>query len=277
MTVPPAEIATTTENAMIAKVEKERLKTFLLAIAAGAFIGLGFIFFVTSQMGAGSVEWVGLTKVLGGVVFSTGLLLVILTGADLFTSTTMTVVPWSHKRISTSQWLIHWVNVYAGNFVGALLLVAVVFGAGVYLNGSGEWGVTVLDASLKKVSHTWVEAFLLGLLANFLVCLAVWGATAAKAVADKALAILGPIALFVATGFEHSVANMFLIPLGIAIRHGGSEEFWSTAGVQASEYADLTVGSFFLDNLIPVTLGNIVGGAVFVGLSFSLVYLGRKR
>nr|NLD40149.1 formate transporter [Actinomycetales bacterium] len=212
--VPPAGIAAVTSDAMVGKALKGRFEMFLLALTGGAFIGLGFIFFTTSQMAASTVDWYGLTRVVGGLVFSVGLILVVLTGADLFTSTTMTVIPLMQKRITVAQWLGHWGIVYVGNVIGAVLLALIVYFSGTHMNGGGGWGLVAVTTATTKVSNTWVEAFFLGVLANLAVCLAIWTANAGRHLVDKAVAIAGPIALFVASSFEHSVANMFMIPMG---------------------------------------------------------------
>lgn len=276
--LPPAAIIAAIDDSMVAKAHKPRSTAFLLAIMAGAFIALGFIFYTSTQMGASDYAWYGPTKTVGGVAFSVGLALVIFTGADLFTSATMTLVPLVRRRISVSEWGIHWLVVYVGNFVGALAVAAIVFFSATYEQGHGQWGAVVLQLVSGKVTHSWLEAFLLGIMANLCVCLAVFMATGAKSGVHKMLAVVGPIALFVATGFEHSVANMFLIPLGILIAGHGSGEFWASDAVMQAGYGpDITetinVSNFLIDNLIPVTVGNIVGGGVLVGLAYSFIYL----
>ena len=274
----PAATTAAIEAAMIAKARKPRAAAFMLAIMAGAFIALGFIFYTSSQMGASEYAWYGLTKTVGGIAFSVGLMLVIFTGADLFTSATMTLVPLCRRRIKISEWALHWLVVYFGNFVGALATAAIIFFSATYEQGHGQWGVAVLQVVTGKVSHSWIEAFLLGIMANLCVCLAVFMATGAKSGVHKILAVIGPIALFVATGFEHSVANMFLIPLGILIAGHGSADFWASdaitaAGITPDITATINTSSFLIGNLIPVTLGNIIGGGVLVGLAYSFIYL----
>lgn len=254
-------------DSLIHKVTNRPGKTALLAVLAGALIGCGYIFYVTSQMGAHDADWYGLTKLIGGLAFSAGLIMVVLTGADLFTSTTMTLIPLSRREIGVGQWARHWIIVYFGNFVGAVLLALIVFGSGTGDQGSGAWGEYVVELASAKVSHTWGQAFLLGILANLLVCLAIVLANAGRTVTDKILGIAGPVAIFVAAGFEHSIANMFLIPLGIML--GRTGDYGDASG--------LTVPSFLLDNLIPVTLGNIVGGGIFVGLFLAAIYLRKPE
>lgn len=270
--VAPAAIPGVNEELLIGKAKKGRFEMFLLSLSGGAFIGLGFIFFTTSQMGAGAVEWYGATKVVGGLVFSVGLVLVALTGGDLFTSTTMSVVPLIRKKLTGAQWISHWVTVYIGNIIGAVGLATLVYLGGTHLQGNGAWGAVTLNSALAKVSHTWVQAFVLGILANLAVCLAIYTSNAGRSLADKLLAITGPIALFVSTGFEHSVANMFMIPLGILIKGSAGGEFWSQTGLDQAAFADLTWVNFFVDNLLPVTLGNIVGGGVMIGVLYWTIF-----
>ncbi|QOQ38262.1 formate transporter FocA [Trueperella pecoris] len=268
----PAETARYLAHSMYAKATSPASKTFALAIAAGFLIGLGFVFYVTTQMGAAGAGWYGLAKLVAGLSFSVGLILVVLTGADLFTSTTMTFIPLVQRRITVGQWAKHWSIVYVGNLVGALLLAGLIVASGTYEQGHGAWGAAAISTAMAKVSHTWTQAFFLGVLCNVLVCLAIWLAYTGATTADKILAIISPVALFVATGFEHSVANMFLIPMSIITSRVGGAEFWGSQGVAAAGLSastaeqTLTVPSFLLDNLIPVTLGNIVGGGLLIGL-----------
>lgn len=268
----PKPLTKALEDAMYAKATAPLGKMFLASLSGGAFIALGFVFMVTSQQGMG--EWpVGISKLLGGVVFSVGLGLVLISGSDLFTGTTMTVMPRLSHRITTGRMLRHWGVSAGGNLIGSLTVALLVFFAGTHATNGSAWGMVVLDTTLGKVSHDWHQAFFLGVLANFAVCLAVWAATAGKTVADKVLAVAGPIAMFVASGFEHSVANMFMLPMGLLVKYGAGAGFWEgealqEAGKSLEDYSAITVGSAVWDNLIPVLLGNIVGGAVLVGAYF---------
>ncbi|EYT49633.1 formate/nitrite transporter family protein [Brachybacterium muris] len=272
----PKALAKALEDGMYAKATTPYGRMFLLSLTGGAFIAWGFIYMVTSQQGM--AEWpTGIAKVLGGVVFSVGLGLVVISGSDLFTGTTMTVMPWLSKRITAGRMLAHWGISITGNFIGSALMALLILLAGVHASNGGAWGLITLNTSLAKVSYDWPRAFFLGLLANFAVCLAVWIATAGKTVTDKILAVIGPISLFVATGLEHSVANMFMLPMGLMVKYGAGDEFWNgaavqKAGVTVDDFAALTPLSAVWDNLIPVILGNIVGGAVFVGVYFWLAY-----
>ncbi|WP_235738320.1 formate transporter FocA [Nocardioides alcanivorans] len=267
----PAEMARAAEDAAFGKATSHQFKSFLLALTAGGYIGLGFVFFVTSQVGAEQLPY-GVAKVLGGFVFATGLALVVLTGAELFTSSTLTLTARASGRITTWQLVRNWVIVFVGNFIGALTIVGLIYLGRSWEQADGAWGAVVLDVSLKKVHHDFLTAFVLGILCNLMVCLAIWAAYSGRTTVDKVVAVTMPIALFVATGFEHSVANMFMVPLGILIRTFAGDDFWAMSGLDSSAYGDLTWTNFFVDNLLPVTLGNIVGGGVMIGVLYWTIF-----
>jgi len=214
----------------------------------------------------------GVAKVLGGVVFATGLALVVLTGAELFTSSTLTLTARASGRITWGQLLRNWIVVYVANFLGALTIVGLVYLGGTWHNAEGGWGAVVLNTSVTKVHHNFLEAFALGILCNLMVCLAVWAAYSGRTTTDKILAVTMPIALFVASGFEHSVANMFMVPLGVLIKNTADNKFWSTAELTRTDYTDLTWVNFLVDNLLPVPLGNIVGGGVMIGVLYWTIF-----
>ena len=267
----PAQMAQAAEDAAFGKVTGGFLKSFLLGLTGGGYIALAFVFFTTSQVGAEQMPY-GVARVLGGLVFSTGLVLVVLTGAELFTSSTLTLVARASGRITWRQLATNWGVVYVANFIGALTIVALIYLAGTWRNADGAWGAVVLNTAVHKVEHSFVEGFVLGVLCNLLVCLGVWAAYSGRTTTDKILAVTLPIALFVSTGFEHSVANMFMIPLGLLIKDHAGADFWATSGLDAGGYADLTWSSFFVDNLVPVTLGNIVGGGVMIGILYWTIF-----
>jgi formate transporter len=180
-------------------------------------------------------------------------------------------------RISTGAMVRHWGISAGGNLLGAVLVAVLILLAGTHSTNGSAWGMVVLDTTQAKLSHDWHQAFFLGVLANFAVCLAVWAATAGRTVTDKILAVLGPVALFVATGFEHSVANMFMLPMGLLVKYGAGSGFWEgealrEAGKSLEDYASITVGAVLWDNLVPVLMGNIVGGAVLVGAYFWAIH-----
>ena len=261
----PAEMARLVQDAMLYKAQATVQRTLLLALAGGAHIALGFVFYVTSQVGAEAMPW-GVAKVLGGVVFSVGLIMVVLTGADLFTSTTMTLMLKASGHLSWWRLLRHWGLVYLGNAAGALVIVALIFVGGVQRSADGAWGRVVLVSASHKLDHSFVAALALGIACNLLVCLAVWAAFSGRTTTDKILALVGPVALFVATGFEHSVANMFLVPLAIFIQ----------PELAPVGFEPLTWGTFLTANLIPVTLGNIIGGGLMIGLFYWLVFRPKR-
>lgn len=267
----PDQMARAAEDAAFAKATGGPLKSFLLGLTAGGYIALGFVFYTTSQVGAAELPF-GVAKVLGGLVFSTGLALVVLTGAELFTSSTLTLTARASGRITWGQLLLNWLVVYVANFLGALTIVALVYLGGTWRNADGGWGAVVLTTGLHKVEHSFLEAFVLGVLCNLMVCLAVWAAYSGRTTTDKILAVTMPIALFVASGFEHSVANMFMVPLAILVKDNAGAGFWEGAGLEQADFGDLTWSAFYVDNLLPVTLGNIVGGGVMIGVLYWTIF-----
>ena len=264
--VSPAEMSQIGEDVGVYKASKRQILSFFSAIPAGAFIALVFAFYTTTQTGNVGASW-GLTKLVGGIVFSLGVLMVVICGSELFTSSTMTTVARASGRISTFQMLRNWVVVYCGNFVGAIFIVLVIWFSGQTMAANGQWGLTILNTAQHKIHHMWFEAFCLGILCNIMVCIAIWMTYAGKTLTDKAFIMILPIALFVASGFEHSVANMFMIPMGIITAHFSSPEFWQAINIDPQQFADLDLYHFVVKNLIPVTLGNIVGGGCCIALT----------
>lgn len=268
----PQAMAEKMENVGLAKVNMGPLRMLALAVLAGAFISMGAIFATTVTTGSGELPF-GVGKLLGGLVFCLGLILVIGAGAELFTGNNLIIMAWAHRRVSTSKLLRNWVIVYLGNFIGSLFTVFLVFFSKQYTFGGGTIGLNALNIANNKVGLEFFQAIMLGILCNALVCLAVWLCIGARSATDKILAIIFPITAFVAAGFEHSVANMYFIPMGLLIKSGAGAEFWSQIGKNAADYTDLTWGNFLLANLLPVTIGNIIGGAVLVGLVYWFIYL----
>jgi len=267
----PPEMAARAEEVGVRKVAMDATTTFTLAILAGAFIAVGGVFATTAMAGAGAAPW-GALRVLAGVAFSVGLILVVVGGAELFTGNNLIVMAWASRRVSTGALLRNWLIVFAGNFVGAGGTAALVYLAGTHRSGSGAFGVTALAIAHAKVQLGFTEAIALGVLCNTLVCLAVWLTLSARTTADRVLAIVPPISAFVAAGFEHSVANMYFVPLGLLITRL-DPGFAAAAGAPEPPLGTLTWGAFLGRNLLPVTIGNIVGGAVLVGLVYWFVYL----
>ncbi|MBM3118123.1 MAG: hypothetical protein FJ006_00975 [Chloroflexi bacterium] len=268
---PPAEMAVKMEAVGVAKANGNIWTISLLGILAGFFIGLGAMFctLVTTDIQVGF----GLTKLLGGVVFCLGLILVVLAGAELFTGNALMVASRASGKIKLSQLFQNWGIVYFTNLVGSLLLVAVVFYSQFWALDGYKVGVNALSIANAKVNLAFWPAFARGILCNTLVCLAVWLCFGARSTIDKVFAILFPITAFVACGFEHSIANMYFIPMGIVM--AGQAKVLEVAGVTASQVANLNVAGF-IGNLVPVTLGNIVGGT-FVGSIYWLAYLRKER
>ena len=255
----PAQMTQIAEELGNYKVNKHPSSTILSAILAGVFISIAFVFYITATTGTATVAF-GLAKLVGGICFSLGLMLVVCCGTDLFTSTILTILPKMTHKISWVKMFRNWIFVYIGNFIGAILFVAIIWFSGQYMVANGLWGLNVLQTADHKLHHTFIEAVFLGLLANLMVCLAAWMSYAGRSLLDKMLIMVLPVAMFVASGFEHSIANMFMIPMGIVINHFASPEFWAAVGVAPDTFKALTVEHFIVNNLIPVTIGNILGG-----------------
>lgn len=274
----PQEMAVKAENVGVAKANLDAWSTLALAVLAGAFIGLGAVFALTVTAGSASagMSW-GVTRLLAGLVFSLGLILVIIGGAELFTGNNLIVMGWAGGRISSGRLLRNWGIVYFGNFLGSIATAVFVFLGGQYRFGGGGVGEVVLAVAEHKCSLGFLEAFFLGVLCNALVCLAVWLSWSGRTTTDKILAIIPPIAAFVAAGFEHSIANMYFIPAALLIKLGAPASFWAAIGASPADYASVTWQGFFVNNLLPVTAGNIVGGALLVGVVYWFVYLRQRK
>lgn len=271
----PVAMTKLAESIGVYKTTKKPVNTFLSAIIAGVFISIAFLFYITVTTGSANSPY-GLTKLVGGICFSMGLMLVVVCGADLFTSTILTCVAKATNRISWPQMLSNWTNVYFGNLVGALLFVILIWFADLHLTADGGWGLNALNTASKKLEHTYIAAICLGILANLMVCLAAWMSYSGRSLTDKTLIMILPVAMFVASGFEHSIANMFMIPIGIVIKNFASPEFWQLIDMLPEQFAHLTIKNFIVDNLIPVTIGNIIGG-LLVGLTFWAIYLQEEK
>jgi formate/nitrite transporter len=264
----PAEIAGRVRDVGVSKANLDRASMFALAVLAGAFIGLGACFSTLSISGVDLGY--GLNRVVAGVTFSLGLILVIVAGAELFTGNNLVVMAWAEGRVSAGQLLSSWLWVYAGNFAGSVATAALVFFAAPWVAHDHEVGATALRIALAKCTLAPVQAFFLGVLCNALVCLAVWLCFSARSTTDKILSILFPITAFVALGFEHSVANMYFIPMGLLLE--GEPAVRAAAGLDAAALAPLSLAGF-ARNLAPVTLGNVLGGSLLVGAMYWFVYL----
>ena len=260
----PAEVAKNYIKIGVGKASLPAGRMFLLGILAGAFIAIGGISSTVAGVGA---PWAALGKLLGAMVFPGGLAMVLLAGSELFTGNCLLVIPLLEKKINLKQLLKSWLIVYLGNLVGGILVaMAVVFSHTGNMFG-GEVGASIISTATAKCSIPFWDAVLKGILCNFLVCIAVWISFAAKSVGGKIAGIFFPIMMFVLCGFEHSVANMYYISAGL---------FQNMLGGGADGTV-LNVGNFLGANLLPVTIGNIIGGAIFVGLVYYVVYLKKQR
>jgi len=270
--MPPA-MAAKAADVGVSKAGMSTLRTFALAVLAGAFIALGAMFATTAVAGTADVLPFGVQRVLAGLVFCLGLVLVVVAGAELFTGNNLIVIASAERRVPWRMLARNWTIVYGGNLVGALGTVAIIFLGGQYEFGDGAVGTSALATAEAKVSLGFGRALALGIMCNALVCLAIWLTYSARSVTDKILAVIFPITAFVAAGFEHSVANMYFLPAGLAIKEWGSDSFYASSGTAAADYPQLTLGNVLLDNLVPVTIGNIIGGSLMVGLVYWLIYV----
>lgn len=267
----PAEILDTSIETSTVKAGGSFGKLFVLAFLAGAFISFAA---EGSNMAAfnllASPGTYGLGKLTAGIVFGTGLMLVVLCGGELFTGNTLIIAAVADKKVTLAKMLRNWVVVYAGNLAGALFIACMMNYSGLFSSGAGMLGAMTVKIAANKVGLSFGQAFVLGIMCNWLVCLAVWLSFGADTMAGKMLGIFFPISLFVTSGFEHSIANMYYIPAGILAK--ANETFASLSGVSAEALESLNWLSFFTANLIPVTLGNIVGGGIFVAMAYFYAY-----
>lgn len=268
----PQEMAERVEKIGVTKAKLDFWTVLALGILAGAFISLGAMFF-TLVIHDSKLSF-GLTQLMGGVSFSLGLILVIVGGAELFTGNALITMAFASKKINLSQLLRNWIIVYIGNFLGALTMVIWIYLSRHWAMNQYLVGAKAVLIANAKVNLGFIEAVVRGVLCNALVCLAVWLCFSGRNVVDKIFAIIFPISAFVACGFEHSVANMYFIPLGILLKN--NPHVVSAVAVLTNKEAafnNLTITNFAVRNLIPVTLGNIVGGVVLVALIYWFVYL----
>lgn len=267
----PPEILDTTIQAAIAKAGGSFMKLFTLAILAGAFIAFAA---EGSNMAAFNLfakpETYGLGKVLAGAVFGTGLMLVVIAGGELFTGNTMMLAALCDKKIKFFKMLRNWLIVYVGNFAGAFFIAYMMASSGLFDSGASMLGAVTLKIAAYKVNLPFLSAFFLGIMCNWLVCLAVWLSNGADTMAGKIFGIFFPIWLFITSGFEHSVANMYYVPAGILIKT--NEAFVEPSGLSLASLENLTWLGFLEGNLLPVTLGNIVGGGIFVAVFYWYAY-----
>lgn len=272
----PPQMADRAEAIGIRKANTDFWTLLALSVLAGAFIGAGAMFATVVTADAAGKLTFGVTRLVGGVVFSLGLIMVIVAGAELFTGNNLIVMAWANRKVSTARLLRNWGIVYLGNLIGSIATAVLVFLGGQYTFGNGAVGLQALNTAAAKSSLGPVQALALGIICNALVCMAVWLCYSARSTTDKILSIIFPISAFVAGGFEHSIANMYFIPMGILVKEFAAPEFWTKIGKTAADYAVVNWGSF-LANLAPVTIGNIIGGAGLVGLVYWFAFLRTRR
>lgn len=274
----PPEMAVRAELIGVSKAKNAPVVTFLLAILAGGFIAMGAVFSTTVTTGAAAAGIpYGIVRAIAGLAFCLGLIMVVAGGAELFTGNHLIVMAWSSKKVSTPALLRNWAIVFAGNFVGSVLTAVGIFAGGHHLFGKGAVGANALAIASSKCSLDFFQAFALGVLCNALVCMAVWLTLSARSTTDRLLSVLFPITAFVAAGFEHCVANMYFVPIGLLIKEFAGDDFWKEIGSSPDKYPSLDLVRFFTHNLLPVTLGNIVGGAGMVGGVYWLIYSHRRE
>ena len=269
----PASMAVRAEQSGIKRAATDPVTVFVLAILAGAFVSFGAVFATTVTAGSGLSYGVG--RLLTGLVFSAGLVMVIIAGAELFTGNTIIVMAWASGKVKTRAVLLNWVLSFTGNFVGAIATAVLVFYSTQYTFGDGAVGLVALNTASAKASLDFIPALILGILCNALVCLAVWMLYSARTNIDRIATAIPPVAIFAAAGFEHCIANIYFIPMGLFIKTGAPDSFWKAIGKTAADFPGLT-WSNFLANLFPVTIGNIIGGSIMVAAVYWFVYL-RNR
>lgn len=284
----PAEMATRAEYLGVRKAEMPTFTMLMLSILAGAFIALGAIFATTVAAGGmtitdtgGALTYstglpFGVTRLLTGLAFCLGLILVVVGGAELFTGNNLIAMAWASGKVTGRALLRNWAIVYFGNFLGSIGTAILMFFTKQYTFGSDAVGITALRIAVAKCDLEFIQAVALGILCNALVCLAVWLTYSARTTLDKIASIIFPITAFVAAGFEHSIANMYFIPYALLVK-GFDPDYMVKVGDKVTNLDVLTWQGFFINNLIPVTIGNIIGGAVLVAAIYWVVFLRTKK
>ena len=268
-------MAVRAEESGVKRASTDPVTLLALSVLAGAFISFGAIFATTVSAGTIGMPY-GVVRLLTGLVFSVGLVLVVIGGAELFTGNNIIVMAWASGKVKTRALLLNWALTFVGNSAGAILTAALMFYTTQYTFGGGAVGLSALSTANAKTSLAFIPALTLGIMCNALVCLAVWMCFAARTIVDRVFAIVPPIAAFVAAGFEHSIANIYFIPMGLFIKAGAPDSFWRAIDKTAADFPDLTWSNFLVGNLIPVTIGNIIGGSIMVAAVYWFVYL-RNR
>lgn len=258
----PVQIQANVETLGVKKATMPFLPSFMLSVVAGGSIGLGAMYFLIMLSDPGLTF--ALQRLLGGITFSLGLLLVLVAGAELFTSNNLIVMAWASKKITTGNVVRNWLTVWFGNLVGSLILVVLLYLSHIYALNDNGFATALLKVAVGKVTSDSLTIFVKGILCNVLVCLAVWLAYAGRTVADKLAAIILPVSAFVAAGFEHCIANQFLLPLALLLKETGH--------IPAGQDISILTMTAVLHNLLFATLGNIVGGSGLVGAVYWAIY-----
>ncbi len=284
----PATMAARAEESGVKRVAIDPLTLLALGVLAGAFISFGAIFATTVSAGSIAITAAdgtaasaglpyGIVKLLSGLVFSLGLILVVVGGAELFTGNNLIVMAWASGRVTTRALLLNWTIVFVGNVIGAVMTAVLMFLTTQYTFGQGAIGLVALSTANSKTALAFVPALTLGIMCNALVCLSSWMCYGARTTVDRVVTIVPPIAAFVAAGFEHSIANAYYMPLGLFIKAGAPDSFWAAIHRTPADFPALTWGNFLLGNLLPVTIGNIIGGSIMVAAVYWFVYLRKKE
>jgi formate/nitrite transporter len=283
----PPEMAARAEEAGVRRASSDRLTTLALSVLAGAFISFGAI--AATTVSAGSIQITseagiasaglpyGLMRLVTGAVFSLGLILVIVGGAELFTGNNLIVMAWASGKVQMRSMLLNWLIVFIGNFTGAIATAILTFYTTQYTFGGGAVGMAALSAANAKAALDFFPALTLGIMCNALVCLAVWMCYGARTTIDRIATIVPPITAFVVAGFEHSIANVYYLSMGLFIKAGAPDSFWNSIGKTPSDYPALTWSNFLIGNMVPVTIGNIIGGSVLVAAVYWFIYLRKRR
>jgi formate/nitrite transporter len=268
----PAAIAARAEEAGVTRAALDPLALLVLSLLAGAFVAFGAVAATTIGAGASALPF-GIVRLLTGIVFCTGLIMVVIGGAELFTGNSLIVIAWASGRVKTRDVLFNWVVVYLGNVAGGMATAALMFLTTQYTFDSGSVGLVAITTANAKSSFAFIPALTLGIMCNVLVCLAVWMCYSARTNVDRILTLVPPVAAFVIAGFEHCIANAYFIPLGLFIKAGAPESFWAAIGKTPADFPDLTWTNFLLGNMLPVTLGNVIGGSILVAAVYWFIYL----
>lgn len=281
----PSDMAIRAEQTGVRRAQMDALTVFVLSVLAGAFISFGAIFATTVSAGSITIGQAGdaaamsaalpygITRLLIGLVFSVGLIMVVVGGAELFTGNTLLIMAWASGKVTTRAVLMNWLIAFTGNCIGTIATAALVFLSTQYTFGNGAVGLVALNTAHSKAALAFVPALTLGIMCNALVCIAVWMCFSARTTIDRVVTVVPPIAAFAAAGFEHSIANAYFIPMGLFIKGGAPDSFWASIGKTAADFPALTWSNFVFGNLVPVTIGNIIGGSLMVGAVYWFVYL----